>query len=213
MPKYLSVLEITQAGRMLLPDILSAFAGGSLRAYSARGKVQFLSCHGEFPDWSASGTFNALGEWKPGEEESAEHAESLKWEQYLSRMWNRTIRLQKRIVPAIGALPDDPAFFPMPLDEISAKNMGLDHSRHNELLMALLIPLDDVEALEGVPALLSGREEATYLKIMRGLMLALKIDPASRNATSQVKATLERQGIELDDETIRQRVFKLKGKI
>lgn len=198
---------------MLLPDILSAFAAGSLRAYSGKGEVKFLSCPGDYPEWSDTGTFNKWGEWKPNAEEKAEHEESLKWESYLSRMWDCPVRFSKRIVAAIGPLPDNPAFFPMPLDEISAKNMGLDQSRHNELLMSLLIPLEDLEALEGSPAPLSGREEATYLKIMRGLMLALKIDPASRNATSKVKATLERQGIELDDETIRQRVFKLKGKI
>lgn len=43
------------------------------------------------------------------------------------------------------------------------------------MLMSLLIPLNELEALEGKP--LSAREEATYLKIMRGLMLALKINP------------------------------------
>lgn len=111
---------------MLLPDILSAFEAGSLRAYFGKGKVKFFSCPGDYPDWSESGTFNNFGEWKPDEEESSEPRESLKWVAYLSRMWACPVRLSKRIVPAIGVLPDNPAFFPMPIDEISAKNMGLD---------------------------------------------------------------------------------------
>lgn len=207
--KYLRIHELTN-GMILLPDILSAFAAGTVRAFSEKGAVKFISCPADFLEWSESATFNKWGQWEPDEAERAEHEESMKWEAFLSKMWGRTVRLSKRIIPKIGELPSNPNFFPMPLDEASAHNMGLEIDVYNNMLMSLLIATDEIKTLDRKIAL--AREEVSDLKIILGLMLELKIDPDGRNATANIKGRLNRQGIELDDETIRDRVKKIRSK-
>lgn len=202
--KYITIKELS--GRMLFPEILSSLREGRLHAFSDFGRVKFLSCAEE----CRPAAFDKWGKWTPDEEERDLHAQCVEWERFLKQAWGVPAIVPAAAIPQLGPLPATPDFLPMPIDEKTARSMGLVGAEFRALFMRLLVPLDEIEALEGASAL-SGREEATYLKIMRGLMLSLKIDPESRNATSRVKAALERQGVELDDETIRQRVFKIRS--
>ena len=209
--KYVTVKELLDSGRILLPDLLQAFENGKLRAFSKRGQVKFLSCPEDCPDFNETAAFDKWGQWKPDDAEKAEHGEMVKWENFLSKMWDRNIVRGKRIVPHFGPFPENPDFFPCPLNEETARALGLPAEWHEKELMSMQVPAEEIDALFSSPNPLSGREEMTYLKIMRGLMLALKIDPNDRKVVSRLKNVLELQGVEIDDETIRGRIGKMKN--
>lgn len=202
-----SLKDLLASKEMSYAKLCDILQSGTMNVYADSWPVRICSCKGIYPAW----TFDKWGRWCPDEAEMADYMENSRWRRHLLNTWERSVNLGRGsaldLCASLGITSIEGAeFFPFPLDEISIANMGLDSGTHRRMLLSLTINQEDMGKI------LSSREDATNLKIIERLTWELKIDPFSRDAASKVKTRLELHGIELDDETIRKRIFKLRDR-
>lgn len=207
-PQRVSLKELLETGQLTYEELCGAVLSGHMKVLADGRPVRICACKGSYSGW----TFDKWGKWAPDESEEKEFEENSRWRRYLKQTWERDVDLGRGAVndlcESLGISSIEGAnFYPFPMDPISIVNMGINGTIHRTMLLAFTVSTVDIDKY------LNDRESVKNLQIIEGLMKELKIDPAARNATSEVKRRLELQGIEpMDDETIRARISKIREK-